>query len=510
MICFLTSSPFLEEKNRLNPANGLLDELRKCLKPNCPALFICSDPNGHERTALFAQAVKEAFEAEGFSFGSFEILDGLNSGQAKTMVQGADLIILAGGHVPTQNHFFREIGLRELLQSYSGVILGISAGTMNAAETVYAQPEEEGEAVDPDYQRFLPGLGLTRTQILPHYQNIRHEVLDGSRVFEDIAYPDSMGRTFFALPDGSYLLIHEGREELRGEAFLIRDGVLNRICKKEESIVPSSLPDPDDRKPEPGWLPEKLVSMQMPYPGRKQRTVRVYVPARKRGERLPVLYMSDGQNLFDKETSGFGCWYVREAMREERKRSGNAAIVVGIHNEDPERMDDLTPSCVGELFPKGARESIQPKGEAFADFLLHTVMPRIEKRFPAKCGRDNTAFCGSSAGGMMAFFLALRYPEVFSFAGVLSPAFLLYSQADLEAWIRSVLTEEKPFLELYCGAGDPLEKEIFRHFRKLCIFLKKVWPQNRMVQVVRPEQIHHEDAWEPVFRDFLHRFLTEL
>ena len=88
-------------------------------------------------------------------------------------------------------------------------------------------------------------------------------------------------------------------------------------------------------------LPEKLVTMKLPYPGRKRRTVRVFVPARKRGERLPVLYMSDGQNLFDKETSSFGCWYVREAMREERKSSGKAAIIVGIHNEDPERMDDL-------------------------------------------------------------------------------------------------------------------------------------------------------------------------
>ena len=78
MICFLTSSPFLENENRLNPANGLPEELRKSLRPNCAALFICSDPDGHERTLFFAQAVKEAFEADGFSFGSFEILDGLN------------------------------------------------------------------------------------------------------------------------------------------------------------------------------------------------------------------------------------------------------------------------------------------------------------------------------------------------------------------------------------------------------------------------------------------------
>ena len=507
MICFLTSSPFLAEENRLNPANGLLDELRKCLRLNCAALFICSDPEAHARTAFFAQAMREAFEADGFSFGSFEILDGLNRKKAGALVQGADFIILAGGHVPTQNRFFREICLRELLRSFDGVILGISAGTMNAAELVYSQPEEEGEAIDPTYQRFLPGLGLTRTQILPHYQNIRHEVLDGLRVFEDIAYPDSMGRTFFALPDGSYLHIHEGREELRGEVFLIQDGKLSRICKKEQRLEFPFLRDPSDVEQEPGMMPEKIVRMRMPYPGRKARVVRVYVPARKRGERLPVIYMSDGQNLFDKETSGFGCWYVREAIREEQKRSGKAAIVVGIHNGDPERMEDLTPESIGDLIPE-ARDEIHPKGEAFADFLLHTLMPRIEKRFPVKVGRENTAFCGSSAGGMMAFFLALRYPEVFSRAGVLSPAFLLYSKADLESWIRNVLQEEKTFLYLYSGAGDPMEKEICERFRETCAFLDSYWPQDKMVQVLRPEQIHHEEAWEPVFQDFLHLFLN--
>lgn len=108
----------------------------------------------------------------------------------------------------------------------------------------------------------------------------------------------------------------------------------------------------------------------------------------------------------------------------------------------------------------------------------------------------------------MAFFLAFSHPEVFSYAGVLSPAFMLYSQTDLEDWVRSSVQEEKSFLYLYSGAGDPLEKSICRRFRKMCSFLKKVWLQDMMKHVVRPEQIHHEDAWEPVFQDFLHMFLN--
>ena len=507
MICFLTSSPFMEKENRLNPGNRFLDELRKCLKPKASVLFICSDPEGHERTVFFARVLQEAFEAEGFSFSSFEILDGLNRDRAEELVKASAFIILAGGHVPTQNRFFQEIGLRGLLRGFDGVILGISAGTMNAAETVYSQPEEEGEALDPDYQRFLPGLGLTKAQILPHYDSIRHDILDGLRVFEDIAYPDSMGRRFYALVDGSYLLIREGREVLHGEAFQIRDGVLSRICKKGERLdlaEIAALPDPTE---EPDLLPEELVTLRLPFPGREDRTVRVYVPSRREGERLPVIYMSDGHNLFDKETSGFGCWYTREAVRKERQRSGKAAVIVGIHNDQPYRMDDLTPALIGELASDELRAEIDPKGEGFAEFLIHTVKPAVEARFPVLTGRENTAFCGSSAGGMMAFYLALRYPDVLSFSGVLSPAFLLYREAELDAWIRSRIQRQTPFLYLYTGAGDPLEKDICESFRHVCQLLETCCPQNKRYIRIQPEQIHHEDAWEPVFQDFLHRFL---
>ena len=102
---------------------------------------------------------------------------------------------------------------------FSARIFTISfMGSMNSAEIVYAQPEREGEAVDPAYQRFLPGLGLTKTMLLPHYQENKDDILDGQRVYEDIAFSDSHGRVIYAIPDGSYLFCKDGKEELRGEA----------------------------------------------------------------------------------------------------------------------------------------------------------------------------------------------------------------------------------------------------------------------------------------------------
>ena len=231
MLCFLTSrtDPPGSDHLTLNPANGFLDELRRVFPARCRALIVCSDPDNAEKTDFYAATLRTSFQNAGLSFERLCTLDGRNEARAAALVREADLLILSGGHVPTQNRFFQRIGLKALLQDFDGVLIGISAGSMNSAETVYAHPELEGEAVDPAYRRFLPGLGLTEKQIIPHYQMIRNDVLDGLRVMEDVAYPDSMGRRFYLLPDGSYLYIENGREEIRGEAWLLADGVLSPL-----------------------------------------------------------------------------------------------------------------------------------------------------------------------------------------------------------------------------------------------------------------------------------------
>ena len=66
-------------------------------------------------------------EQSGFVFGDYNILDGSNKEQTKELVYKSDLIILAGGHVPTQNRFFAEIGLRELMADFDGTVLGVSS-----------------------------------------------------------------------------------------------------------------------------------------------------------------------------------------------------------------------------------------------------------------------------------------------------------------------------------------------------------------------------------------------
>ena len=236
MTYFLTSSPCVEGSPTLNPVNGFVEELRKALPGPCSALFICSDPDQPSLTYGFAEDMRDSFAEIGVTLTDVTVLERENQDRCGELAANAGLIFLTGGHVPTQNQFFQETGLREHLQNWDGVIIGVSAGSMNAADVVYAQPEEPGEAVDPDYQRFLTGLGLTKIMLLPHYQKVKDSILDGMRLYEDITYSDSMGHKFYVLVDGSYILGRDDREELRGEAYLIENGALTQISREGGTV----------------------------------------------------------------------------------------------------------------------------------------------------------------------------------------------------------------------------------------------------------------------------------
>lgn len=256
-------------------------------------------------------------------------------------------------------------------------------------------------------------------------------------------------------------------------------------------------------------IEEQVLTLSFPYPERGERPVRVFIPAHEEGEKLPVIYMTDGQNLFDVESSGFGCWYTREAVREERQKSGLAAIIVGIHNVDPWRSNELMPKSIGPIqCPEEARPYLSPEGEVFDDFVVNTVKPFVEEYFPVKPGRAFTAFCGSSMGGLQSFFTVLLHPDLFSAAGVLSPAFLFYTEKDMRRWVHSVLREEKPFLYLFSGAADDLEKRIRQCTEWTAAILEDCYPKEKLKLVIQPEQRHHETAWTPIFKDFLHIFLS--
>ena len=232
---YLTSSPTGSYRSNeepiypgLNPANGLVDEIKKDWKENSRCLIIAATPDAHEVNDEMREFFERKLRATELSVKEMLLCDDRNGNEITKNLKKFDMIILGGGHVPTQNAFFKKIGLREKFRDFDGIVMGISAGTMNCAEIVYAQPELPGESISTEYRRFIQGLGLTKCMVLPHYQAVKDDILDGKRLFEDITYPDSFGRKFYVLPDGSYILQRDGKVKVCGKAYLIQDGTISR------------------------------------------------------------------------------------------------------------------------------------------------------------------------------------------------------------------------------------------------------------------------------------------
>ena len=243
MTLFLTSSPTGcpfepgPETPALDRKNSFIEKLRAAWPEEPPeGLLLAADPEAHaandEACAFFADCLARA----GLPLdGRLTACDSRNQEEIGELLARCNFLILSGGHVPTQNRFFSEIGLPALMQSYEGLVLAISAGSMNAARIVYAQPEEPGEATDPLYCRWMSGLGLTDISIWPHYQWAKDRTLDGQRLM-DIALADSRRRPFFALPDGSYILCADGHETLYGEGWYFGGGRVSLVNEEGEEL----------------------------------------------------------------------------------------------------------------------------------------------------------------------------------------------------------------------------------------------------------------------------------
>lgn len=153
----------------------------------------------------------------------------------------------------------------------------------------------------------------------------------------------------------------------------------------------------------------------------RHRTLRIHLPKdyHSSDRRYPVIYMHDGQNLFDPETSYSGDWGVPGHMNHLSDAHEFDAIIVGIDNGAEHRIDELSP-WHNEQWGGG-------NGAIYASFLVNTVKPYIDENYRTLKNRENTAIMGSSLGGLISHYAAIKYPEVFSKAGIFSPSYWFHS-----------------------------------------------------------------------------------
>lgn len=191
-------------------------------------------------------------------------------------------------------------------------------------------------------------------------------------------------------------------------------------------------------------------AMQMPQLNRK-RKIWVYTPPNyyNSNKSYPVLYMHDGQNLFDKSTAYSGEWEVDETLNRLQKENGLELIVVAIDNGGDFRMEEYS--------PWQNRYAKPPKGEAYVNFIVNTLKPKIDSAFRTKPNAENTAIMGSSMGGLISHYAALKHPSIFGKVGVFSPSFWINDEVYNFTKTHSNLKENRFYFLLGSNEGNDLK-----------------------------------------------------
>jgi predicted alpha/beta superfamily hydrolase len=226
-----------------------------------------------------------------------------------------------------------------------------------------------------------------------------------------------------------------------------------------------------------------------------RRDVLVYLPPSygSSGRHYPVLYMQDGQNLFDASTSFAGEWLVDETM-ERVAADGVEAIVVAIPHVGKERADEYSPFRDDRI--GGGR------GNEYVTFLIDTLKPRIDAEFRTRRERAHTGIMGSSMGGLISLFAFLRRPDVFGFAGVMSPS-LWFARGAIFGVAESVSRWDG---RLYMDTGTLEGRGHVRQMREMVRLLRRraVHPRLQLRYVEERGAGHNEAAWanrfEPAIR----------
>lgn len=214
-----------------------------------------------------------------------------------------------------------------------------------------------------------------------------------------------------------------------------------------------------------------------------ERTIRVLLPRNydKHSDRkFPVLYVQDGQNLFDAETSAFGHWKLREVMA--RQPLYRQAILVGIDNTGHDRIHEYTP------FKRGKSDG---RGEAYLQFVAGTVKPFIDSTYRTWPHREATGIAGSSLGGLLSFYAGLRHSSVFGKVGALSPSFWLNPQVVTMAETQAI----EPKSQIYVCASKTEMKSMMQTLEKTYWSLTRGGFTNEQIRVVGRERGKHNEAF---------------
>lgn len=217
--------------------NHFIDRLKLVAPKINTLVFIASNPDGVEKTELYANTVFNALNLDDFEIKNSIIIDHRFIGDIEQTILSADVVYLLGGHVPTQNNYLKEICLDKILAKYNGIVIGQSAGSMNLAKTVYAPPECIEDLSD-DYEKSFSGVGLTNIRVMPHMGSAFDDNVDGQgKSTYDYCIEDSYNFPVYGIYDYGFIEINDnGESTAYGKTLLIKNGECIELCGDKESV----------------------------------------------------------------------------------------------------------------------------------------------------------------------------------------------------------------------------------------------------------------------------------
>jgi predicted alpha/beta superfamily hydrolase len=230
-------------------------------------------------------------------------------------------------------------------------------------------------------------------------------------------------------------------------------------------------------------------NFDVPQLGRKRR-IWIYLPAdyATSHKKYPVIYMHDGQNLFDEYTSGYGEWGIDEIL--DKLPENEESIIVGIDHGGDYRITEYDP--YDSKYGKG-------RGDDYVDFLVNTLKPYIDKNYRTKKDVNHTTVAGSSMGGLISMYAILKYPNVFGNAGIFSPAFWIAPDIYQYAQQKSLSVKSR----IYFVCGDIEDKTMVDDMRKMADVLQsKGIDEANIPTVIMQGEKHNEKQWNKDFPAF--------
>jgi predicted alpha/beta superfamily hydrolase len=223
----------------------------------------------------------------------------------------------------------------------------------------------------------------------------------------------------------------------------------------------------------------------------RYRRIWIYLPENYSAtkKRYPVLYMHDGQNVFDNATSFSGEWGIDETLDQKKAD----LIVVAIDNGGDKRLNEYAPY---DMEKHGKAE-----GDAYVDFIVHTLQPYIDTHYRTRKSGKHNFIGGSSMGGLISFYAVVKYPKKFAVAAVFSPAFWINPEfRSMDAALLKKLRNG-----FYFFAGQKEGAQMVTDLLKVVEQLQQHSKAN-VHTVIRAEGTHSENSWRnefPLFIDWL-------